>query len=178
MSTPKPTPARSAPDARSRAEYLIRKHGKYQPGEQVPARTLDYLTPRVDVFDRRQQPSLERAALTVLLRARTVLSDTALNAELANQREAATKRRERAEERAGWVQRLRHDTDEQDRLIAIIRAHRSERGTGPAWSVVTKQMGWPRWGATLAIPALRRDGVVTYSKAEGSLDVTQGSEGR
>lgn len=174
--TPKPAPPATG-NARAKAEHLIRKHGKYQPGEQVPSRSLDYLTPRVGLMEGGKRHAPEQAALTVLLRARTVLSDTALNAELANQREAATKRRERAEERAGWVQRLRHDTDEQDRLIAIIRAHRAEYGTGPAWSVVTKQMGWPRWGANQALPALRRDGIVTYSKAEGSLDVVQGSEG-
>jgi len=80
-----------------------------------------------------------------------------------------------------------HDIDSvaAARLIIVVGAYRALHGRGPSWRRAARAAGWswheerPRPGGPLRsselegrMYALRRAGLITFSKEPGSLDVT------
>lgn len=61
------------------------------------------------------------------------------------------------------------------RLIVTIGAHRALRGFGPSWIYAARAAGW-RWKGPRELGdrmyALKRAGLVTFTRAPHSLDVT------
>lgn len=164
MSRPHHTRRLTKSERRRRAEIWLRHASKKVTPEAVAA-----LAPYVGRYE---AGSPYAHAANDLVSQGAIPTHARVQERAAQLKEARIARAERRKTVLGY-EVLELDERQHQHLCEYISAHRAEHGTGPSWVAVGEYMGWTRGQVVGTLQQLRREGVISFTRAPGSLSVSE-----
>lgn len=145
-----------------RKEALALARSVLAPGKEPYPALIDQLVAHVHAPLGRVGSLRWRAARTVLSYGYPQVTDTLIDAEVQRRKAAIA---------AHKANVLKAATEARDIAAEFVSNYRAQHGTGPTWNELRRHLGWRQAETPMAINHLAKQGVLTFTTANRSLDL-------